>query len=74
MSEKLQVTSGRITAYAGVKATVCAGGTATGAATGSWLSYPTAITIDKYDNLYIADWGNNIIRKVTSRFRLYNGR
>lgn len=29
------------------------------------FSYPVAITIDKSDNLYVADYGNNVIRKIT---------
>jgi hypothetical protein len=36
-----------------------------GMATGAELSYPTATISDASGNLYIADFGNNVIRKVT---------
>ncbi len=37
----------------------------TGAATAAQLNYPTAVVLDNVGNLYIADWGNFVIRKVT---------
>jgi sugar lactone lactonase YvrE len=36
-----------------------------GPATSAWLNYPYDVTIDNVGNLYIADAGNNAIRKVT---------
>ena len=35
-----------------------------GAATSATLDYPAVLTIDKSDNIYIADSGNDIIRKI----------
>src|ERR1017187_1285627 len=35
-------------------------------ATASELSYPSGVTFDAVGNLYIADWSNNCIRKVSS--------
>jgi hypothetical protein len=37
-----------------------------GAATGAELSQPTDVAVDGAGNLYIADWGNNVIRKVSA--------
>ncbi len=57
-------TSGTISTVAG---NGTAGYTGDGAAaTSAELTSPTGIAIDKAGNLYIADSGNNVIRKVTS--------
>ncbi len=37
-----------------------------GPATAANLSAPTGVACDRFGNLYIADWGNNLIRKVNS--------
>jgi uncharacterized protein (TIGR03437 family) len=37
-----------------------------GAATSATLRYPTGLAFDSTGNLYIADTGNNVIRKITS--------
>ena len=37
-----------------------------GPATSAQLNAPYCITVDKADNLYIADTDNNVIRKVTA--------
>jgi sugar lactone lactonase YvrE len=37
-----------------------------GIATSSMLSEPEGVALDVAGNLYIADWGNNVIRKVTA--------
>jgi uncharacterized protein (TIGR03437 family) len=37
-----------------------------GAATSATLRYPTGLAFDSSGNLYIADTGNNVIRKITS--------
>ena len=34
-------------------------------ATAATLNYPTDVVLDSYNNLYIADYSNNRIRKVT---------
>jgi len=54
----------------GVITTVAGNGTAgysgdNGPATSAQLSYPWAVTVDSAGNLYIADYGNNRIRKVS---------
>ncbi len=48
--------------------TVAGGGTGGDgiAATASSLNNPTTLVVDAVGNLYIADWGNNKIRKVTA--------
>ena len=40
-------------------------GSANGLGTGASFSQPSDITIDNANNLYVADEGNNIIRKIT---------
>jgi hypothetical protein len=37
-----------------------------GAATAASVRYPYHVTFDGSGNMYIADWGNNAIRKITS--------
>jgi len=37
-----------------------------GAATSAELAYPTGVTVDGQGNLFIADYGNNVIRKVAN--------
>ena len=53
---------------AGVVSTLCgsgAVGAADGTGTAASFSYPAGIAVDSTGNLYIADVGNNEIRKVT---------
>lgn len=33
--------------------------------TAARFNYPTGVTVDKNDNVYVADFGNNMIRKIT---------
>jgi sugar lactone lactonase YvrE len=55
---------------AGIISTVAGGGTASpgdgGAATAAQLTNPTGVAVDSAGNLYIADSGSNLIRKVTT--------
>ena len=54
-------TFGIITTYVGSSMV----GNTDGPALQASLYYPAGISIDSLDNLYIADYGNNLIRKVT---------
>jgi sugar lactone lactonase YvrE len=59
-----------VTASTGIITTVAGNGTAGysgdgGAATSAELYYPTGVALDAAGNIYIADIGNNLIRKVT---------
>jgi len=54
--------SGVVTTYAGTGAD----GSSNGSALSSTFSFPIAIAVDPARNLYIADWGNNVVRKITS--------
>jgi uncharacterized protein (TIGR03437 family) len=56
--------SGTITTVAGSGNPVGALGDG-GQATGASLQYPSYVAADAAGNLYIADWGHNLIRKVT---------
>jgi uncharacterized protein (TIGR03437 family) len=56
---------------AGTITTVAGNGTQgyagfTGPATSAWFSNPIAVAMDSTNNLYIADYGNNVVRKVTA--------
>ena len=41
-------------------------GSADGTGTAAQFSFPTGLSVDSAGNLYVADYGNNTIRKVTS--------
>jgi sugar lactone lactonase YvrE len=61
----------KVTASTGKISTVAGNGTRGysgdgGAATSAELYYPSGITLDSSGNIYIADWGNNRIRKVSA--------
>ena len=58
-------TSGVITTFAGTPGTSGYGGDG-GGATGGFLNKPTGLAFDSAGNLYIADTGNNVIRKVAA--------
>jgi len=55
--------SGIITTVAGYSSTVGYGGDG-GPATRAMLNYPLGVAVDTFGNLYIADTGNNCVRKV----------
>ena len=55
--------SGNITTFAGNGAQAGYGGDGAGAA-GAYLTKPAGVAIDSSNNIYIADTGNNVIRKV----------
>jgi len=54
---------GAVTTLAGVSGT--SGDYQDGANTGARFNGPTALTVDKNGNVYVAEWGNNLIRKIT---------
>jgi sugar lactone lactonase YvrE len=61
----------KVTAASGIITTVAGNGTQSysgdgGAATSAELSGPSGVAVDSVGNLYIADAGNNLIRKVTA--------
>jgi sugar lactone lactonase YvrE len=61
----------KVTAATGIITTVAGNGTPRysgdgGSATSAELMNPTAVAVDAAGNLYIADSGNNVIRKVTA--------
>jgi uncharacterized protein (TIGR03437 family) len=56
-------TAGIISTFAGTPGTSGYGGDG-GGATGAFLSLPAGLAFDSAGNLYIADTGNNVIRKV----------
>jgi sugar lactone lactonase YvrE len=59
---KIDVALGHIATVAGIGTNGSAGDA--GLATAAQLSYPKAVCVDTSGNLYIADYGNNAIRKV----------
>jgi hypothetical protein len=60
---KVATGTGNITTYAG---STCGYGGDGGAATSAQLYYPSGLTLDLSGNLYIADYENQRVRKVTS--------
>jgi len=59
----------KITMSTGIITTVAGNGTQgfggdNGAAASAQLSHPTGLTVDVNGNIYIADYGNNVVRKV----------
>lgn len=59
---KISTTTGIITLVAGKGTTGYAGDG--GAATNAELNYPTDVVVDQSGNIYIADMGNNRVRKI----------
>lgn len=59
---KVNITTGIITTYAGTGTAGYSGDG--GLATAAELNSPTDVSVDASGNLYIADWANNVIRKV----------
>ena len=60
----------KVTISTGIISTIAGTGTVSysgdnGAATSATLSYPYGVGLDSADNVYIADYWNNRIRKVT---------
>ena len=62
---KITISTGIISTIAGYTTTVGYSGDG-GAAINAQLNTPLGICIDASDNLYIADYGNNVVRKITS--------
>ncbi len=59
-----KITSGgTVSTLAGLSGT---SGTADGAGTAARFNQPLGISVDSSGNLYVADWGNHTLRKVTS--------
>ena len=61
---KKMTTSGTVSIFAG--SNTGASGYADGAGTTASFNIPKGLTIDKAGNLYVADYGNNRIRKITA--------
>jgi uncharacterized protein (TIGR03437 family) len=59
-----KVSNGTITTFAGIQSQTGSYGGDGGLATNSFLNNPTAVICDAQGNLYIADNGNSLIRKV----------
>jgi sugar lactone lactonase YvrE len=55
--------SGVVTTFAGSPTGVT--GFGDGQGTAAYFFFPAALAIDSSGNLYVADWGNNAIRKIT---------
>ena len=64
---------GRLSIIAGTGATGVFSGDG-GPAAEAALSLPTAVTIDSQGDLYIADFGNGRVRKISERRDLYRSR
>jgi hypothetical protein len=58
--------AGMVSTFAGSNASTPVSGFADGTGTFATFTSPNGIAIDSYSNLYIADTGNAIIRKITS--------
>jgi cytochrome c peroxidase len=61
---KFDASSGKIETIAGIGAPAYTGG---GQARDSGLSTPLGMSLDNNDNLYIADYGNNMIRRIDAQ-------
>jgi trimeric autotransporter adhesin len=59
---RIDKTTGLITNYAGTGTAGYSGDN--GPATSATLSFPVGLAFDSQDNLYVADAGNNVIRKI----------
>ena len=61
---KLDVSSGKIETIAGIGARAYTGA---GQAQNAGLSVPLGMSLDNNDNLYIADYGNNMVRRIDAQ-------
>jgi sugar lactone lactonase YvrE len=66
---RVDMTTGTITAIAGNGGWGFSGDT--GLATSAQLASPQAIAVDAANNVYIADYDNNVIRQVTATQKIY---
>jgi sugar lactone lactonase YvrE len=57
--------SGVVTTLAGISGTTSARGYVDAAGAAARFDYPYGIAIDKFGTLFVADYGNNVIRKIT---------
>jgi uncharacterized protein (TIGR03437 family) len=63
---EVSLSSGNITTYAGFQSAGAGYSGDGAAATSAQLNNPTAVVADAFENVYIADANNNVIRKVAS--------
>jgi trimeric autotransporter adhesin len=71
ISDKLNERVRKVTASTGIITTIAGTGAQSytgdgGLATSATLYYPEELSFDVFGNMYISDWGNNVIRKVTN--------
>ena len=67
----ISASSGLITTVAGTAETASYGGDG-GPATSAEMNWPMSVAVDGTGNLYIADRGNNIVRKVSGSLASLN--
>jgi streptogramin lyase len=60
-----EVSGGNISTFAGNHSLGCGHSGDSGAATGAQLDHPTGVAVDNAGNVYIADQGNEVVRKVS---------
>ncbi len=58
-------TDGKITVFAGMGGNGAGRGSTDGVGTEATFYYPSGVAVDEHGNIYVADQGNNKIRKIT---------